>query len=138
MKSPVIDGIQWIALTVWQEAQGEPYPGKLAVANVIMNRSNEWMKSISDIVLAKWQFSAWNTDSPTRLSLDSIDSASPVWRGCHKAACSAFYHLEEDPTKGALHYLNVDVVRKATGTLPSWFDESKITVIIGNHTFLKI
>lgn len=139
------DDILWTALTVWQEASGEPYEGKLAVAYVIFRRAGSG--SVSDAVLKPWQFSAWNTDSPTRSRLDSIDPGSRDWLECYRAAVSAAFGFEADPSKGANFYLNVEATRQIRGgTLPKWaadpkdptqIDESKVTAKIGRHTFLK-
>jgi hypothetical protein len=45
----------------------------------------------------------------------------------------------EDLSKNADHYLNVELTKRLRGgTLPSWVDLSKVTVVIGNHTFLNL
>ena len=135
---PRVSDIEWMAMTIKMEAGGECYPGKVAVAYVIRNRSSKTGKSISDVVLDPWDFSAWNTDSRGRLNLDDPDHA-PVWWDCYKAACSAYFQLEEDPTNGATHYLNVELTKKLRGgSLPNWYSEEKVTVVIGLHTFLKL
>ena len=48
-----------LATVIASEALSESYEGKLAVANVIINRliSGKWGNSISDVVYAKGQFS---------------------------------------------------------------------------------
>jgi len=127
------DDLYFLVLTVSMEAGGEPYEGKLAVAYTVMNRG----KSVIDTVLRSYQFSAWNTDSSTRLGID--DTPIAVLRECYKASCAAYFKLSEDPSLGATHYLNEEVTRKARGgTLPTWFDESKVTARIERHTFLKL
>ena len=127
-----------IAATVAMEAEGEPYKGKLAVAYVIVNRSVRRVpfKSISDVVLDPYDFSAWNTKGGRQLALDTI--AFPIWRDSEKAAASAYYGIEKDPTHGADHYLNVELTRKLRGgSLPSWIKAMKRTTKIGLHTFYK-
>ena len=127
------DDLYFLVLTVSMEAGGESYEGKLAVAYTIMNRG----KSVIDTVLRSYQFSAWNTDSPTRMNIDDTPIAN--LKECYKASCAAYFKLSEDPSKGATHYLNEEVTRKARGgTLPTWFDESKVTARIERHTFLKL
>jgi len=114
------------------EAGGEPYEGKLGVSFAIMNRG----QSVIDTVLRSYQFSAWNTDSPTRQRID--DTPPLAFRECFKAACAAFFGLSPDPTKGATHYLNEEATRRQRGgKLPNWFVETKVTARIGRHTFLK-
>ena len=135
---PRVSDIDWMAMTIKMEAGGECYPGKLAVAYTIKNRSAKTGRSISDVVLDPWDFSAWNTDSRGRLHLDAPADLA-VWWECYKAACSAYFQIEDDPTQGGTHYLNVELTKKIRGgTLPSWYDESKVMTVIGLHTFLKL
>ena len=127
-----------LAATVAMEAEGESYKGKLGVAYVIMNRSNNRVpfKSISDVVLDPYDFSAWNTKGGRQLALDTI--AHRIWLDSEKAAASAYYGIEKDPTFGATHYLNVPLTRKLRGgTLPAWLLAMKRTTKIGLHTFYK-
>ena len=127
-----------LAATVAMEAEGESYQGKLGVAYVIVNRSQRRVpfKSISDVVLDPYDFSAWNTKGGRQLALDTIPTL--VWRDSEKAAASAYYGMERDPTRGADHYLNVELTRKLRGgTLPAWLLAMKRTVKIGLHTFYK-
>ncbi len=127
-----------LTATVAMEAEGEPYKGKLAVAYVVMNRSRRRVpfKSLSDVILDPYDFSAWNTKGGRQLALDTI--AFPIWRDSEKAAASAYYGIEKDPTGGATHYLNVHLTRRLRGgTLPAWLLAMKRTTKIGLHTFYK-
>jgi spore germination cell wall hydrolase CwlJ-like protein len=141
------DELYFLFLTVKMEAGGEPYEGQLAVAYSVMNRVKASKSSVIDAVLRSHQFSCWNTDSPTRMNLDTIPD--DVMKNCYKAAAAAYFGLVEDPSKGATHYLNEEETRKMRGgTLPGWacknnipspvIDESKVTARIGRHTFLKL
>jgi spore germination cell wall hydrolase CwlJ-like protein len=131
------DDLYFLILTVEQEAGSEPYEGQLAVAYVIMNRANASKASVMDTVLRSMQFSCWNADSPTRMNLDII--TDDILKACYKAAVAAYFRLVEDPSKGASHYLNEEMTKKLRGgTLPGWFDETKVTARIGRHTFLKL
>jgi spore germination cell wall hydrolase CwlJ-like protein len=127
------DEIYFLVLTVIMEAGGEPFDGKVGVGYTIMNRGG----SVTDTVFRAYQFSAWNTDSPTRMNLDIIPDI--ILMESYKAAVAAYFKLLPDPTNGATHYLNEEVTKKIRGgTLPGWFDESKVTARIGKHTFLKL
>lgn len=131
------DEIYFLTITLVMEAGGEPYEGILAVAYVISNRAKTSKASIIDTVLRAFQFSAWNTESGTRLNLDTI--ARETFFQCYKAACSGYFTLSDDPSKGATHYLNEELTRKIRGgNLPGWADPNKITAKIGNHTFYKV
>lgn len=132
MLLPLVTQEQWLAMTVYMEAEGEPFDGKLAVAQVIRNRAKARNLSLADVVLQPMQFSCWNTDAPTRRKLDNPHPA--FWDEC----CRAALYVGPDATQGATHYLNERVVLRESGHLPSWFDPAKVTYRIGNHTFLRI
>ena len=121
-----------ISRTVFMEASGEPYQGKLGVAYVIVNRCKQARppKSVQDVVFRSYQFSCWNTDSPTRMNLDEYGSAT--WFDSVKASAAAYFELSDDPTYGATMYLNPAVAS------PAW-DWSKLeqTATIGNHVFYR-
>ena len=56
------DPLRAMAATVWGEARGEPFEGKVAVAWVIINRSRKpgwWGEDIRSVCSARWQFSCW-------------------------------------------------------------------------------
>jgi len=123
------------ALTVAMEAQGEPYQGKLGVAYVILNRALKLRQEISRVVLSPYQFSAWNTGSPTKIFMGDIDST--VYAECVTAMQSAYSRHEPDPTEGAISYLNEEEVIKEQGKLPLWVSRMTKTVQLGKHTFYK-
>ena len=127
---------QLLAWTIWQEAGGEPYQGKLAVAYVVMNRLKVAKSTICREIMKPWQFSCWNTDSVTRLRLP--DAMSPDWEECSRAAMAAVDGTEQDPTNGADHYLNEATVLRVAGKLPSWYNPKLVTARIGHHTFLRL
>ena len=125
-----------LAATVAMEAEGESYRGKLGVAYVIVNRTWRRNKTISQVVLDPYDFSAWNTKNGRQLQLENI--AETVWWESERAAASAYYTIEKDPTNGADHYLNVELTRKLRGgTLPAWLLAMKRTAKIDLHTFYR-
>lgn len=73
-----------LATVVAMEALSEPYEGKLAVANVVVNRMLDgyWGDSISDVVYAKGQFSGANSGRVKQFE-------SKVTESCKKAAVEA-------------------------------------------------
>lgn len=59
----IVTDEQWAVLTIYGEAAGEPYDGKLAVAKTIRNRMRLEYNSDGTVVgtvLAPKQFSMWN------------------------------------------------------------------------------
>lgn len=136
MKIGVIHPITWLAVSTWMEARGEPYLGKLAVVYTQLTRVKDkrWPDSIEDVIWQPYQFSWTNPGDPNRMKLDDVDWNDPEFQECHKAASSAFYGLEPDPTGGANHYIN----RAALSRVPNWYDSSKVTIVIARHEFLKL
>ena len=142
------DDLTLLSATVALEAEGEPPEGQLAVAYVAVNRSRAWTLDLPGVLLGPDRraygdgrpfepYSCWNDDYRPRASarLAALGSFPPAW----KAAAAALWGLVEDPTKGATFYLNPDLTRKIRPNhdLPSWFDPSKVTAVIGRHTFLR-
>ena len=120
--------------TVAMEAEGESYEGKLAVAYVIMNRSDQANKTIDQVVLKPYAFSAWNTRGRKHRLQEIPDRA---WWDSEKAAVSAYYKIEVDPSLGATHYLNEKLTRRIRkkGDLPTWVNKLQYLTRIGDHSF---
>jgi spore germination cell wall hydrolase CwlJ-like protein len=124
------EDLYWLACTVLMEAGGESTEGKLGVAWSIMNRHYKTGHRPMKLVLAPWQYSCWNTTSPTRTLLVTCTPAQR--EACHEAALAAFEQTEPDPTHGSTHYLNPTVLPK----LPNWYERSLVRAVIGKHHFL--
>ena len=123
------------ARTVYGEARGEDYNGKLAVSNVLHNRVKEggWYgDSLRFVCLKPYQFSCWLKNDPHRAKLEAVDYDDMHLRECLRAVLEA-QDSQDDITYGANHYLVSTLDPK-----PDWYDESKITVSVGHHTFLKL
>jgi len=144
------DALTLLAATVFLEAEGEPPEGQLAVASVVMNRVTLWrLPDVHTAILGPdrraWGdqrpfevFSCWNDDyrqrAEARLAAAGDQQSEPAWR----AAAAAFWGLAPDPANQATFYLNPDVTRRLRGgSLPSWYDEQRITARIGHHVFLR-
>jgi spore germination cell wall hydrolase CwlJ-like protein len=126
---------------LWAEARGEPENGQHAVCNVILNRVKKKMApSIRDVILKPNQFSWTNPNDVNFKKVFTAKTDSPEsWARAIKIAQMALANTLEDLSKNADHYLNVELTKRLRGgTLPSWVDLSKVTVVIGNHTFLNL
>lgn len=134
MSLPIFDDLTMLAATVWGEARGESFDGRLAVAWVVINRSKLSGLSITEVVLQPYQFSMWNTSDPNRRKIARINPNDDSWYQAYRAAAAAFFNLRDDPTQGATHYLNPRVLPR----LPSWYDPAKVVARIGNHEFLRL
>jgi len=121
-------------VTIMQEAAGEPYPGKLAVAEVIRNRMHKKYASdgtVSGTVLRPLQFSGWNARDPGRIRSVRIDTEDPVVRDCQKAWAEAM--AGSQTVNGAVLYYNPSIIPET----PEWaLPDSAIPIcVIGQHHF---
>lgn len=124
--------IDLLARTIWGEARGETMEGRIAVANVIMNRVSDprWPNTVSAVVLQPKQFSAWNAGDPNRDALLSVDESNPVFREALAIAQAAVDGSLDDLTKGANHYFAEYI------PTPGWARDMAGTTTIGVHRFL--
>jgi N-acetylmuramoyl-L-alanine amidase len=126
-----------IARTIYGEARGEPDEGKLAIANVIMNRAASgvkwWGDSPRSICLAPWQFSCWNRNDPNRTVILSVTPQDEVYAFCLGLADQFVSRALVDNTGGATNYYS-----KELPVPPAWADDRTPTAEIGNHIFFRI
>lgn len=133
--------LELLAAVVYLEAEGEPDEGKLGVVWVAMNRAERWRQSVKEVLLKPSQFSCMNPDYFPTMGYARLTAASPAAaEACWRAAAAGLWRLSPDPTGSADHYLNVPATKagRKKHDLPSWYDEAKITVVIGRHTFLRL
>lgn len=130
-------------ITIMQEAEGESYLGKLAVAEVIRNRMKLRYASdgtISGTVLRAKQFSGWNASGTKsdphnlfRIRSVQIDSDDPMVKDCFRAWHEA--QAGSDTVKGAVLYYNPDP--RLVPVTPEWAkpDSAKQVAEVGRHVF---
>ena len=126
----------WGVLTVWQEARGEPYEGKMAVAEVILRRTQQKYSSdgtIAGTCLRPYQFSGWNTKDPNRLKAAQLDSEDSMVEECQRAFDDAL--KGSNVSHGALLYLNPSVF--PPNGLPAWVAKCEEVIVVGRHHFYK-
>jgi N-acetylmuramoyl-L-alanine amidase len=113
--------IELLARLVHGEARGEPYEGKVAVAAVVLNRTEDprFPKTIAGVIYEPGAFDAVS-DGQINLQPDqsSYNAARDAMNGW-------------DPSYGCVYYYN-----PATAT-SSWIWSRQIVVKIGNHNFAK-
>ena len=136
--------------TIWLEARGESLDGKIAVAEVIRNRTARKYASdgtVAGTCFAPLQFSGWNSLDKNRAAALQLDDADPTVAECLDAWLRAAQGSAR--TDGAVCYLNPDVTRdqRGDGTLPAWaadpfdrtrLDERKVALRLGHHVFLRV
>lgn len=136
--------IYHMASTVYGEARGEPFMGKVGVAWVILNRAKNprwWGEDIISVCLHKKQFSCWNKSDPNRNACfnranyyhDEDYLRDPVFRECFLATLCVLHGIISDPTFGSDHYHANGIPKK-----PSWAKNEFKTVIIENQTFYNL
>lgn len=121
-------------ITIYQEAQGEPYAGKVAVAEVIRNRMRRHYASdgtISGTVLRPLQFSGWNATDPGRIRSVRIDDADYLVHDCQRAWAEALAGSET--VQGAVLYYNPLVIHAR----PDWASPEHAVEVcrVGAHVF---
>lgn len=120
----------WGIMTVAAEAAGEPFAGKVGVAEVIRNRlrvHHLGATTIAGVVLAPFQFSCWNTRDPNRLRVAVLDDTDPIARECLDAWNQA--KAGSETVHGALFYVNPALAS------PEWVASMREVARIQHHVF---
>lgn len=117
----VISCLLWLTLNVYHEARSEPLEGQMAVAHVTLNRSEERLLPVREVVTQPAQFS-WYGKKP--ILPDDTDSFLICLTNTILAANS------EDLTAGATYYHHVSVQ-------PYWAEGMELTGRFGTHFFYK-
>lgn len=101
--------LPFAALTLLQEASGEPLEGQQAVAHVLVNRVKDgrWGTTLGEVCSSQYkgsfQFSGWARNDPNReraFRTSPLDPLLQALAGLVQAALDG----EADPTGGATHY----------------------------------
>lgn len=112
-----------LALNIYHEARGEPLDGRVAVAQVTMNRvkSKRYPNTICEVVYQKSQFS-WTAGNPPITEPKELMEALIM---------AIQLDTFDDYAGGATHYY---APAKAS---PFWKDKLTLIGSIGNHTFMQ-
>lgn len=133
----LIDENALAVMTIWQEARGESFEGKVAVGEVIRHRMAQRVHSdgtIAGTVLAPLQFSGMNAKDPNRIPAFKLDTENPQCAACQKAwDMSATTNI----TKGATFYYSPKTVKALGYPDPAWAVPEKHLVTIGSHEFYR-
>jgi spore germination cell wall hydrolase CwlJ-like protein len=112
-----------LAKNIYYEARGEPLHGKIAVAQVTLNRvthRTEFQSSICGVVYAKHQFS-WTMESYR-------EPRGEAWHEAQAIAKAVIIGTAYLPSFKALYFHNLTVK-------PQWNRTKEIVARIGNHIF---
>ena len=116
------------AMTVYLEARGESFAGKLAVAAVIRNRMKRKYHSdgtVKGTVLRPWQFQPWNRRKPHQVRFDLNESRM-------RDSMLAWKMVQDgrNVVKGAVLFFAPRLVRS-----PQWALQGHRVASIGGHEF---
>lgn len=126
----VMQQVECLAKNIYFEAGAEPHKGKLAVAEVTMNRvqSKLYPKTVCGVVYQKYkgicQFS-WVCQGKSAVR------SSTAWNESHKIAQNILIGGKDYNTVGNALYFH------ATHVYPSWAGTKKMIARIGNHVFYR-
>lgn len=130
------DELVCLALNDYWEARSETMAGRIAVAQVVMNRAmdNRFPGNICEVVKQNFFQGALNKCQFSWFCDDRADTPyeADAWRTSLKIAAAMLQKDSSipDPTGGALWY-HADHVR------PSWTSDYETTTIIGSHVFYR-
>jgi spore germination cell wall hydrolase CwlJ-like protein len=117
-----------LAKNVYHEAGVEPLAGKIAVAQVTLNRtkSDRWSSDVCKVVMQKAQFS-WTlqkkklAEKPKgKLWEDSVKAVEKFEQGVRVAGVEK------------AHFYHTDYIKT-----PKWADKSQKVAVVGQHIFYK-
>lgn len=115
--------IMCLAKNIYYEARGEPMHGKIAVAQVTLNRvthRTQFEASICGVVYAKNQFS-WTMEKHR-------EPRGPAWHEAQALAKAVVIGTAHLPKFKALYFHNLTVK-------PQWNQTKELVARIGNHIF---
>lgn len=92
-----------IALTIYEEAAGEPITNKMAVASVIYNRAEGNTEQMAKVCRKPKQFSCWNSGTPK-----TPNAKDKAWADCLGIA-SAMLSGKFKPTTKAIFYHDISI-----------------------------
>lgn len=117
-----------MATTIYFEAAIEPYEGKLAVGEVIMNRVDDpkYPATICDVIQQPWQFS-WYKDGVSNLPNRTTHSWGESVRAAEEVMFSVTSRLRSD-----VQYYHADYVD------PYWAKKMTKVTKIGAHIFYRL
>ena len=119
--------MQCLAGAVYFESRGEPLAGQLAVAQVVINRSedNRWPASYCGVVYQRAQFSFVRGGQMPR-----INTSSAAWQRAKAIATIAHDGLWESEAADAVYF-------HATYVRPSWSRSKTRLTQIDTHIFYR-
>lgn len=131
-----------MARTIYGEARGETFQGKVEVAHVILNRAaigGWWGDTIIKVCLKPWQFSCWNQNDPNRELLEKINYRGNPYRAWDRDVFRDCLYIAHGARRG---FLTSNLDGKATHyyapkaiSEPKWTEGATFLGAVGDHRF---
>lgn len=120
---------------IYFEAGSEPYQGKVAVGNVILNRVKQSAfkaDTVCEVLAQKKQFSyQWTHKGANKRKIDIYDDRQQkILADSMKVSIGILSGTIGDNTNGSTHFLN-----RKVATYTAWTNNLRKTAVIGQHTF---
>lgn len=132
------DDVMCMSMNIYFEARGEPLTGKIAVANVIMNRMqhDHYPDHVCSVIRQDQQFSWYKNQAAAQVVLYDrkgvvIERNLEAWAESQMVAVMVLSGDVKDITQGATHFYNPSKSR------PAWRNRYEVVARIGNHVFLN-
>lgn len=127
-----------LARTIYGEARGELYGGKVAVGCVVRNRirfdlwgdakPDWWGEGYEGVCWKPWQFSCWNDGDPNHALVRRVAAIDSVFAHCIAIADNIIMGEIGDTTHGSTHYHTLHAK-------PKWAIGHTPVTQIGGHFF---
>jgi N-acetylmuramoyl-L-alanine amidase len=107
-----------LALVVWREARGEPFPAQLAVACSIRNRVQNpkwWGHDYATVITKKWQYSSIAAPNDPQLTLYP-QTGDTAFEACLDLAGLVYDGQVANPMAGADSYYDDSILAPAWAT----------------------
>lgn len=130
--APNFIDLEKMARTIYGEARGEPLPGKIAVAYVILNRAKFRNTRPWKVCSDPAQFSCWQQTDLNYREMNKVALDDPVFAECVYATTLALSGQQRPDwlTPTVRHYHTVSL-----SPVPYWAREHTPIHTLGNHVF---
>jgi hypothetical protein len=123
-----------ISLTIAGEGIGEPWGGKVWIADTIHNYASIHKLTIRETCLLRKpnRYSCWDKPSELIAKRDGFKASAKAWKDClilARQLCDGTYY----PMSTSTHYYNPKLVKK----VPSFYGKLRYVRDVGNHKFFS-
>lgn len=125
---------------IWAEGRGEPQSGRVAIGEIVRNRTLLHYMSdgtIPGTIFRPYQFSCLNTRDPNRSAMFRLDDTDPIVQECRAAWLESQLPASQI-TNGAVFYMNPKTVFALSGKMPDWVELCDEVAVIGRHHFYRL